>query len=88
LPGSKPCSIAQARQAIAEILTVMEICSVNRSVLESALNSGLSDFEDAVQIFCAVAQSLDAIVTRDTQGFLSSPIPALSIQDLLQQIAA
>jgi predicted nucleic acid-binding protein len=82
------CSIAQARQAIAEILTVMEICSVNRSVLESALNSGLSDFEDAVQIFCAVAQSLDAIVTRDTQGFLSSPIPALSIQDLLQQIAA
>ncbi len=80
-------SIEQARQAISEILTVMEIGSVNRAVLELALNSGLSDFEDAVQIFCAVAQSLDAIVTRDAQGFLSSPIPALSIQDLLQQIA-
>ncbi|WP_051020993.1 hypothetical protein [Synechococcus sp. PCC 6312] len=43
-------------------------------------------FEDAVQIFCAVAQGLDAIVTRDTQGFSSSPILVLSVQELLIQI--
>jgi hypothetical protein len=60
------------------------ICPIDRAVLESALNSGLADFEDAVQIFGAVAQGLEAIVTRDAQGFLSSPIPVLSIQELLQ----
>lgn len=77
-------SIEQARQAVSEILTVMQICPVNRAVLEAALNSGLTDFEDAAQIFCAVAQGLDSILTRDNQGFLSSPIPVLSIQELLQ----
>jgi hypothetical protein len=54
--------------------------------LELAFNSGLVDFEDAVQIFSAVAQGLDAILTRDTQGFLSSPISVLSVQELLQQL--
>lgn len=64
----------------------MVICSVNRAVLESAFGSGLADFEDAVQIFCAVAQGLDATLTRDTQDFLSSPVTVLSIQEFLQQL--
>ncbi|NES99661.1 MAG: PIN domain-containing protein [Sphaerospermopsis sp. SIO1G1] len=80
-------SIEQARQAVSETLTVMVICPVNRTVLESALKSGLADFEDAVQIFCAVEQGLEAIVTRDTKGFLSSSIPVLSIQELLLKFA-
>ncbi len=79
-------SIVQARQAIGETLTVMEVCSVDRAILESALNSGFDDFEDAVQIFSAVAQNLDVILTRDRQGFTNSPIPVLSIQELLQQL--
>lgn len=79
-------SVEQARQAVSEILTAMMICPVDRVVLESAFNSGLADFEDAVQIFSAVNQGSEAIVTRDTQGFLSSPIPVLSIQELLQQV--
>lgn len=79
-------SVEQARQAISELLTAMMICPVDRVVLESAFNSGLADFEDAVQIFSAVNQGSEAIVTRDAQGFLSSPIPVLSIQELLQQV--
>lgn len=78
-------SVDQARQAVSEILTAMMICPVDRVVLELAFNSGLADFEDAVQIFSAVTQGLEAIVTRDAQGFLSSPLPVLSIQELLQR---
>lgn len=79
-------SIEQARQAISEILTAMEICPVNREVLETAFRSGLADFEDAVQVACAIAQRLDAILTRDTQGFLNSSVPVLSVQDFLQRL--
>jgi predicted nucleic acid-binding protein len=79
-------SIEQARQAVSETLTAMVICPVDRAALESAFNSGLVDFEDAVQIFGAVAQGLDAILTRDNKGFLSSPIPVLSVQELSQQL--
>ena len=79
-------SVEQARQAVSETLIAMVICPIDRAVLESAFNSGLVDFEDAVQIFGAVAQGLDAILTRDNKGFLSSPVPVLSIQELLQQL--
>jgi predicted nucleic acid-binding protein len=80
-------SVEQARQAVSEILTAMVICPIDRAVLESAFNSGLVDFEDAVQIFGAVAQGLDAILTRDSKGFLSSPIPVMSVQELLRSIS-
>ena len=79
-------SIEQARQAVSNTLKAMAICPIDRAVLESAFNSGLDDFEDAVQIFSAVAQELDAILTRDAKGFLSSPVPVLSVQELLRQL--
>lgn len=79
-------NIEQARQAVLEILTAMAICLVDRAILELALDSGLDDFEDAVQIFSAVAQDLEAIVTRDTQGFLNPPIPVFPVQELLKHV--
>jgi predicted nucleic acid-binding protein len=54
-----------ARQAISTTMAVMMICSVDKAVLEAAFSSGLTDFEDAVQIACAVALRLDAIATCD-----------------------
>lgn len=79
-------SVEQARQTITEILSVMEICPVSRVVLESALGLSLVDFEDAVQVACAVAQGLDAIATRDRQDFSSSPVTVLSVQELLPRL--
>ncbi len=79
-------SIELARVAVSNTLAVMVICSVNRAVLEVALASGLADFEDAVQISCAVSQGLDAIVTRDFLGFSSAAIPVLSVRQLLEQL--
>jgi predicted nucleic acid-binding protein len=79
-------SIERARQAVSETLIAMAICPIDRAVLESALDSDFADFEDAVQIFSAVAQKLDAIVTRDRQGFTNSPVPVLSVQELLTQV--
>jgi predicted nucleic acid-binding protein len=78
-------SIEQAREAVSETLTAMEICPVNREVLEVAFSSGFADFEDAIQVACAVAQGLDAILTRDNQGFLNSSVPVLSVQECLHR---
>jgi predicted nucleic acid-binding protein len=81
-------SIERAREAVSDLLTVMVICPVNRAILESAFASGLDDFEDAVQIACAVSQRLETILTRDTQVFSSSSVPVLSLRELLQQLDA
>ncbi|MGB7442495.1 MAG: PIN domain-containing protein [Coleofasciculaceae cyanobacterium] len=79
-------SVERARQVVSTTLAVMEICPVNRAVLEVALTSGLKDFEDAVQISCAIAQSLEAIVTRNTQDFSNATVPVLSVSQLLEQL--
>ncbi|MFM7406640.1 MAG: PIN domain-containing protein [Cuspidothrix sp.] len=79
-------SIELARQAIANILDIMVISPVNRAILEAAFTSELTDFEDAVQIYCAVDQGLDAIVTRDIKGFSNSVIPVLLVSQLLKQL--
>lgn len=75
-------SLNLARQAIADILTALVICPVDRVVLETALTIGINDFEDAVQIACALAQNLDAIVTRDSR-LLHPSIPTRTVQDIL-----
>jgi hypothetical protein len=46
----------------------------------------LPDFEDAVQVACAVAMKIEAIVTRDLNGFTGSPILVLSPGDLRSRL--
>jgi hypothetical protein len=41
------------------------------------------DFEDDLQIACALQVNVDAIVTRDPRGFAASPIPVLTPADLV-----
>ena len=79
-------SLELAREAVFSILEIMTISPVNRNVLEAAFASGLTDFEDAVQIYSAIAQNLDAIITRDAKGFVSSTIPIYSVRELLNRL--
>jgi predicted nucleic acid-binding protein len=72
--------------AVTRLLELMEICTVDRNVLEQAIALEFSDFEDAVQIACAMALDLDTIVTRDVDGFRDSPISALSPRELRNRL--
>ena len=78
--------IERARQHIFDLLALMQICTVNRSILETAILSNLPDFEDAVQIACALNENLDAIITRDTQDFAGADLQILSAGELLQRL--
>ena len=65
----------------------MEICTVYRSILLAAISSNLPDFEDAVQVACALNENLDAIITRDSQDFADATLPILSAGELLQRFS-
>lgn len=73
----KAVGTAVAENAIAQILNDLNICAVDRAVLEQALDLNFEDFEDAVQYACAVAQNVDTIVTRDAAGFVNAEIPVV-----------
>ncbi|NEQ27109.1 MAG: PIN domain-containing protein, partial [Microcoleus sp. SIO2G3] len=67
-----------AKDAIAQILTDLHICAVDRGVLEQAMALNFQDFEDAVQCACGIAHGVDVIVTRDASGFVSAGILVMS----------
>ena len=75
-------SAAIALAAVTALIASMTVCSVGREILEQAVTSSGSDFEDSVQIACATSLGLEAIATRDTSGFSSSPAPVLSPTEL------
>jgi len=86
LVGRQTKSSESAIAAVTRLLALMEICAVDREVLEQAIALELPDFEDAVQIACAIELELEAIVTRDVNGFAGSPIPVLSPQELRNRL--
>ncbi|NEO58265.1 MAG: putative toxin-antitoxin system toxin component, PIN family [Okeania sp. SIO3B5] len=79
-------SIEKAREAVSMTLALMEICDVNRNILETAFATNLRDFEDAVQLVCAYAENVDAIITRNADDFVGASLPILSVQQLFEQM--
>ena len=53
-----------AFKAVEGLIILVEICRIDKLVLQNAFRLGFTDFEDAVQCASAMAEDLDAIVTR------------------------
>jgi predicted nucleic acid-binding protein len=74
----------EARTAVGRLLSLFEIAPVNRPVIERALQTKMSDFEDAVLAVSAELVGASAVITRNTKDFKHSPIKALSAEEFLQ----
>jgi len=72
----------QARQYVADLLTIARVSVVDDAVLRQAQAAPVADFEDAVQIAAAVASGLDAIVTRNGGDFKKAQMPVYSPDEL------
>jgi len=75
-----------ARAALQRLLDLFEVAPVNRPVLEQALRSDISDFEDAVIEQSARLVLADAIVTRNLPDFAKSFVTAFDPPELLSAI--
>lgn len=62
--GRKEIGRSDVIQAIDDSLILTKICKADSIILQSALSSPITDYEDAVQHESAVAENLDAIVTQ------------------------
>ncbi|MCB0242117.1 MAG: PIN domain-containing protein [Anaerolineae bacterium] len=80
-----------AHEAVRICLEAFEICPVDRQVLDRANHLSGRDFEDNVQIACAEALDLEAIVTRNTQDFAFASMVVFTptaLLDHLQSVAS
>lgn len=71
-------------KAVRRLLLLVEVCRLDRKILQSAFTLNFTDYEDAVQCASALAENLDAIVTRNTKDYKNSTVKVYSPSEFLQ----
>lgn len=79
--------LIHAHDAVRICLGTLEIVAVQRTTLETARAQSGSDYEDNLQLACALEAMMDALVTRDPGGYPGATIAVLTPAQLLAQLA-
>lgn len=79
---------AKAREALQRLLCLFEIAPVNRSVIEQAMRSGISDFEYAVLEQAGRLVDVDAITTRHVKNFVNASVTVFDPPELISTVIA
>ena len=77
LPKSK------ARNALRKLISLFEIATVNRPVIERALVSKIQDFEDAVLDEAGQMAGVDFVITRNAKDFSKSSLKVYDPNEFL-----
>ena len=73
----------KALKLVKELTQLVSIARTDGIVISTAFDLGFTDYEDAVQCASAMAEGLDAIVTRNTKDYTNSPIQIYSPSEFL-----
>lgn len=76
-------SIEAAARAVDLCLEAFEVAALYRECVLAARRMHDDDFEDNLQVACAITDFMHGIVTRNTQDFATSPVRIYSPADLL-----
>ena len=80
----------EGHQAAVEKLRKFKVLSsivgVDDVVIEKGLNSTFTDFEDALQYFCALEGNCQVLITRNAKDFKASALPVMTPTEYLTSI--
>ena len=68
---------------LVRLLQHLQVAKVTDDVIRAALQSSMTDFEDAVTSEAAKVAGVEIIVTRNTSDFTTSSIPAILPEEFL-----
>jgi predicted nucleic acid-binding protein len=74
---------AEARATITSLLQFLKIAPVDQETIEQALNLEYRDFEDAIQMICAMRCKADFLITRNVKDFQPALLPVLQPVEFL-----
>ena len=76
----------KTQKLIEQIMMIFKVADLKSSDLKNAATMLTSDFEDAVQMCCAVRIKADYIITRNIRDFKESKVLALKPDELIERI--
>lgn len=84
----KHASKPDAEAAMDRVLAAFQLGNLDRKAWQEARGLPMADFEDAAVAMVAKTSASSLIITRNTQDFANSPVPAISPADFLSQMQA
>lgn len=79
-------SLKDFRRVMASLCEIISICPVFSMAIEDANGSDVPDYEDAVQLSCAVSEECEAIVTRDHKFKSFTSIPTFTVEEFYKEV--
>ena len=65
---------------------LVRVAAIDEGIVDDAMISGFSDFEDALQYYSALKAKADFIITRNGNDFALSKIPVMNASDYMAMI--
>ncbi|QWF71854.1 PIN domain-containing protein [Methylomonas paludis] len=75
-----------SKKALISLLKIFKIAEVNQNIVQQAIQSNFSDFEDAVLYYSGYYTGIQGIVTRNVKDFKTSELIIFSPIELLDII--
>ena len=72
-----------AKTWLRKMKLLFNLLPIDGKVVDAALDSPMSDFEDALQSHCARAGGMDILITRNRKDYKESPIPHMTAEEFL-----
>lgn len=87
---SKELNRENVIRILEKIRIVLRVANVSEKTIDSALSSGIRDFEDAIQYYSAIEVSSDFLITRNKQDFpqTQSRIPIFTPDEFLALLSS
>jgi predicted nucleic acid-binding protein len=82
---SKHYNSNDARKILAKFKVLVVVLPMDDKIIELALTSDLKDFEDAIQLYTALENNADIIITRNKKDFKKQSIPILTAKEYINR---
>ncbi len=81
----KELSKEEALNALRKLRLLVGVLPMDHAVVDRALASSFTDFEDAMQYYTAATHEVDAIITRNKKDFRHARLPVFTADEWLQE---
>lgn len=71
---------------IEDLLDILDVVGIDRSVIKHALQLNFRDFEDAIQSVSAKLNDIDYVITRNISDFTKSEVTAITPDAFLKKL--